>query len=65
MEDKLYLPKIWLTFKEYYRKNYCSETDWTKFISSIDIGLSCYQCSHYYTITDEKKWIINKIKYGF
>ena len=40
--------------------------DWLTFIKSKDLGVICSSyLDDEYKITDEKKWFINKIKYGF
>ncbi len=43
---------------------------WKEFILSKDLGVICILSTDItsqdiYIITDEKKWFINKIKYGF
>ncbi len=37
---------------------------WSLFIKEQNLGIICLQ-TDYYLIKDEKKWLINKIKYGF
>ena len=39
---------------------------WQKYIKKQDWGIICVDFFYdEYKITDEKKWFINKIKYGF
>ena len=39
---------------------------WKEFIKSKDLGIICVDLlADEYTIVDEKKWALSKIKYGF
>jgi hypothetical protein len=44
---------------------------WKQFILEKDLGIDFVKCDfmtkeiHYYDIIDERKWLLNKIKYGF
>ena len=52
------------TIYEYYRVE-SRFISWKKFIKSKDLGIICVDSlNHIYKIIDEKKWLINKIKYG-
>ncbi len=46
--------------EEYLRTDW----NWDKFIENKDLGIMHFVDDEY-EITDEKKWLINKIKYGF
>ncbi len=51
---------------EYIRKK--TPYFWVEFIETKDLGiinLPAYGSMHTYKIVDEKKWLLNKIKYGF
>ena len=43
---------------------------WTDFIIEQDIGVTCigesemYSWEYEYIVTDEKKWLLSKLKYG-
>lgn len=42
---------------------------WAEFIKWMDLGVTTYTISEssnfvYYTIVDEKKWILTRLKYG-
>ena len=41
-----------------------TEWNWDKFIENKDLGIMHFVDDEY-EIIDEKKWLINKIKYGF
>ena len=52
------------TIYEYYRVE-SRFISWKEFIKSKDLGIICVDSlNHIYKIIDEKKWLINKIKYG-
>jgi hypothetical protein len=52
------------------KANYLNH-DWFRFINELDIGITAsIACEkgfalHRYTISDEKKWLLSKLKYGF
>lgn len=57
----------------YHNSNFDKSTpikvnDWSKFIEYMDIGIVCNNADYLrpslYTIVDEKKWVLAKIKYG-
>ena len=52
-----------------FRNEYYSNKNnniWNIFIESKDLGVICLSyLKDEYRIVDEKKWLINKIKYGF
>lgn len=64
------------TIFEYYFNEFCSRNvDYVDFISSKHLGIEavfedkrlgkrCYYCTNY-KITDEKVWLLNKIRHGF
>ena len=63
-----YFEDEWL--KTVYSENVSSYEKWELFIQYKDLGIvcktSCIDPSlDRYEIIDEKKWLINKIKYGF
>jgi len=39
--------------------------NWSTFIKSKDLGIVFNNNTHEYKITDQKKWTLAKIKYGF
>jgi hypothetical protein len=39
--------------------------NWLTFIKSKDLGIVFNNNTHEYKITDQKKWALSKIKYGF
>lgn len=39
--------------------------NWLTFIKSKDLGIIFNNNTHEYKIIDQKKWLLNKIKYGF
>ncbi len=41
-----------------------TEWNWDKFIENKDLGIMHFVDDEY-EIIDEKKWLLNKIKYGF
>ncbi len=46
------------------------KTTFSNFVSKLDLGIICYSPSMWvmdseYSIIDEKKWLLSKIKYGF
>ena len=46
--------------------NYQFGGNWYSFIESKDLGIVCVDVfADVYSITDEKKWLLTKIKYGF
>jgi hypothetical protein len=60
--------KIFETLKdEFYRAN--PYVNWRDFIDAKDLGVVVShknnQLYYVYIVLDEKKWLINKIKYGF
>ncbi len=65
MDSDTFINKnIWefLSSTEGWKYNY----SWYSFIISKDLGIVCLDLfADLYSITDEKKWFINKIKYGF
>ncbi len=62
MESKiLRSEKIFKTFKEEWLS---SRIWWSNFINNKDLGIR-YDYSNKYFITDEKKWMLTKLKYGF
>lgn len=65
---------IYITFRKELR-NYISgpyrgikESRYERFIDSLDLGIKWKRVldngTDIYEITDEKKWLLNKIKYG-
>jgi hypothetical protein len=54
-----------------FGKEYNYDKTWVSFLNCKDLGIKCTIVDingygHiYYKITDEKKWLLNKIKYGF
>lgn len=59
--------RIYLTFDVDFALS--SETLWSEFINSLDLGIhSTAKNNAYdvnvYTIVDEKKWCLSRIKYG-
>jgi hypothetical protein len=61
--DKLYdYRHIHQAVREDYHKSPIQE--WDKYIKSLDLGVEVIK-NHDYKIVDEKKWMLNKIKYGF
>lgn len=58
-DEDLSAEKIVDAFFEEYR---FSMLDWKEFLNSKDLGIALID--GWYTITDEKKWVLTKIKYG-
>jgi hypothetical protein len=58
-DEDLSADKIVDAFFEEYR---FSMLDWKEFLNSKDLGIALID--GWYTITDEKKWALTKIKYG-
>ena len=71
-----FYPKIWDFFDKEYN-DFSNDLYYNDFIKLKDLGIQAVvnlnnekwygkdvHCD-YYVVTDEKKWIINKIKYGF
>lgn len=70
----IFIPRIYDHFRGSYKK---SNKFYKAFVKSLDIGvLPCVsllnEClykkeihSDYYYVTNEKKWLISKLKYGF
>lgn len=58
-DEDLSADKIVDAFFEEYR---FSMLDWKEFLNSKDLGIALID--GWYTITDEKKWVLTKIKYG-
>ncbi len=55
---------IYIHFRNEYFSN--KNNIWNNFIESKDLGVICLSyLKDEYRIVDEKKWLINKIKYGF
>jgi len=55
---------IYIHFRNEYFSN--KKNPWDNFIESKDLGVICISyLRDEYRIVDEKKWLINKIKYGF
>ncbi len=54
--------KIWFTFSKAYSQ---SKGPWRKYVESLDLGVLNHDNTHFYEVTDEKKWLLAKIKYGF
>jgi hypothetical protein len=49
-----------------YPVEYNSDDSWYSFIKSKDLGIICVDLlADEYTIVDEKKWLLSKLKYGF
>jgi|688.fasta_scaffold1370036_3 hypothetical protein len=63
--------KIYEIFKREWitSPNFNSISSWKLFIQYLDLGIECTSVRIFqndeYKIVDEKKWTINKIKYGF
>ena len=53
---------IWVYFRN---KFYNSSFKYKTFIENLDLGITTGSISHYYRITDHKKWLLAQIKYGF
>ena len=61
---------IWNYFKnEFYDSNvtsfYGTVNRYKIFIENLDLGITTVSGAHNYRITDHKKWLLAKIKYGF
>lgn len=58
--------EIFFVFRhEYINTPYRSRSLFKDFIDTKDLGVSVVDFAHdLYEITDEKKWFLNKIKYG-
>jgi hypothetical protein len=55
--------RIYLIFRDDFQKQ--EEKSWIVFIEKLDIGLECLSyINDLYKITDYKKWLLTKIKYG-
>ena len=56
---------IYSTFKvEYFLNN--TTPSWSSFVLSKDLGIILINFhEETYRITDEKKWLLSKLKYGF
>jgi hypothetical protein len=55
--------RIYLIFRDAFQKQ--EEKSWIVFIEKLDIGLECLSyINDLYKITDYKKWLLTKIKYG-
>lgn len=62
--------KIYNAFHTEWLDIYLKCPDWVIFIESKDLGIKCIESCQFsqddkYEIVDEKKWLLNKIKYGF
>jgi len=58
--------EIWHTFRNTYYRGGETGNIWREFIQNLNIGIDCLQWrTDEYIITDEKKWALSKIKYGF
>lgn len=62
---------IYLRFQDEYHSSNNHLMGYIKFIKSKNLGIECIDINigggllDRYKIVDEKKWLINKIKYGF
>jgi hypothetical protein len=67
---------IFKTFESEYRhtnktQNYKSFITWSNFIKQKNLGIQCEQSQFLivvlsrYIVTDKKKWVLTKLKYGF
>ena len=61
--------KRWLLWDLFYNKVVKANVTFSSYIKSLDIGIEFIgfiASNDYYTykITDEKKWTLNRIKYG-
>lgn len=53
-------------YKILYSEYTVSECNYALFIKSKDLGIiSIDLTGDFYKITDEKKWLLSKLKYGF
>jgi hypothetical protein len=60
--------EIWENYRDYNYNTTKLDTQniWFKFIVHLNIGIKCLKwTTDYYQITDERKWLLTKIKYGF
>jgi hypothetical protein len=51
----------------YLSKSYYYNYEWHRFINDIDIGIAVTMLPnkiHRYTISDHKKWLLTRLKYG-
>jgi hypothetical protein len=56
---------IYRTFRDEFYSLSNDIFSWHAFIEYKDIGINCINYhSNYYIITDEKKWLLAKLKYG-
>jgi len=65
MESNTFInSNIYIHFRNEYFSN--KNNIWIDFIKSKDLGVICLSyLKDEYRVVDEKKWLINKIKYGF
>jgi len=60
--------KRWLLWDLFYNKVVKANVTFSSYIKSLDIGIEFIgfiASNHRYKVVDEKKWLLNKIKYGF
>lgn len=63
MDSNTFINEI--VFDNLHDDYFNSDLDWCEFVESKDLGIDCLDWKNdVYIITDEKKWLINKIKYG-
>jgi hypothetical protein len=60
-------PSIWDGLRKEYQDSYFSHVHlYSQFINELNIGIEyLIRGTHEYKVTDENKWVLAKIKYGF
>jgi len=61
---------IWVYFRNKFHNSsfngvYGIENKYKTFIENLDLGITTVSSTHFYRITDHKKWLLTKLKYGF
>lgn len=68
--EPVYIKSIWNYFGKDFMDNHINDHfHWRKYVEDLDMGLKLYKDYDFnywdtYVITDPKKWMLAKIKYG-
>ena len=68
MDSNILLPEIYVRFSGEWQL-VMEDMEWGCFVISLDLGVICdpkaSASSDWYIVVDEKKWFLNRLKYGF